>query len=423
MSSANRDTPREHFLPIRPADLAQRLADEPSVTIFEREQFRRFCQLVGATIHHESHSRLEELKTAYAPFDPDSDAVTGSEQSADELRARCRRLFDRFESLLTRANYRKLPPEDLQQALKTPSDDGLELHLDLDNFERLEIFVRGDCLLPSRRRTWRSLWREDERLIPTYKRLAIIFRLKHETAETGPVNSRAVMLKLFKNIPHMDVETLLPGANVRIGWLEQAKIVLPTMSGVGLTLFKLCKASAALAFASLYGLIAFLALISGAVGYGLRTFYGYLRTREKYQLSLTRHLYFQNLDNNAGVIYHLLAEAEEQECREIMLAWWLLWRGGPNQARADELDTAAEKWLHERCGIEADFEVTDALEKLRRLGLATVSPNGRWSAVSIEDALVQLDRAWDEQFRYHRPADARKLDDDVRPPRIWRAAA
>ena len=52
----------------------------------------------------------------------------------------------------------------------------------------------------------------------------------------------------------------------------------------------------------------------------MRSFHGYLRTREKHQLSLTRHLYFQNLDNNAGVIYHLLAEAEEQEFREIVLA-------------------------------------------------------------------------------------------------------
>jgi hypothetical protein len=169
-----------------------------------------------------------------------------------------------------------------------------------------------------------------------------------------------------------------------------------------------------------YGLLAFLALVSGVVGYGLRSFHGYLRTREKYQLSLTRSLYFQNLDNNAGVLYHLLNEAEEQEFREVVLAWWLLWRGGMQGSRPAELDAAAEQWLALRCGLTVDFEVGDALEKLHRLGLAERSPTGRWRAISIEAALENLDRAWDQQFAYHRPAEASQ---PLEKPRIWRAAA
>ena len=69
------EPPRDHYIPLRPADLVRKLGDEPSVTIFEREQFRQLCQLVEATIHHEYRSRLEELKAAYAPFDPDDDAA------------------------------------------------------------------------------------------------------------------------------------------------------------------------------------------------------------------------------------------------------------------------------------------------------------------------------------------------------------
>lgn len=415
-------TTREHYIPLRPADLVRKLADDPAVTIFEREQFRQFCQLAEATIHHAYHARLSELKAAYAPFDPDSDAALESELSADERSALCRRLFDRFDELLERANYRRLTRAQLEEALRTPSDDGLALSLDLAIFERLEIYTRGDCRLPRTIRSWRSLWKEEQRLVPTYRRLAIIFRLKHRTPHTDPLDTQAVVLKLFKDIPQQDVETLLPGANIRIGWLEQAKIVLPTLSGVGLTIFKLLKGAAAVAFASLYGLLAFLALVSGAVGYGLRSFYGYLRTREKYQLSLTRSLYFQNLDNNAGVLYHLLAEAEEQEFREVVLAWWLLWRGGMQGARAADLDGAAEDWLRTRCSLTVDFEVGDALAKLRRLGLAEPSATGRWHAVPIETALEVLDRAWDEQFAYHRPGQPSGAEPTARP-RIWRAAA
>jgi hypothetical protein len=414
-------TPREHFIPLRADDLARRLADEPSVTIFEREQFRHLCQLIEATIHHEYRTRLAELKSAYAPFDPDDDLPQPAALAPHERTARCRRLFERFDALLTRANYRRLSREELEGAIRSPGATGLQLHLDLSLFERLEIYVRGDCTHPASGRSWRNLWRNETETVPAHRRLALIFRLARRSDLTEPLDEEAVVLKLFKNIPHRDIETLLPGGSIRLGWLEQAKIVVPTLSGVLLTAWKLLTGAAAVAFASVSGLIVFFGLVSGAIGYGIRSFYGYLNTREKYQLGLTRQLYFQNLDNNAGVLFHLLNEAEEQEFREVVLAWWLLWRGGLAGARPRQIDQAAEAWLRERCGVTVDFEVGDALAKLCRYRLASESPTGRWQAASIDQALAALDRAWDEQFDYQRPAESAPLP--ITQPRIWRNAA
>src|SRR5437868_3174186 len=45
----------------------------------------------------------------------------------------------------------------------------------------------------------------------------------------------------------------------------------------------------------------------------------------------TRSLYFQTLDSNAGVLMRLLDEAEEQECRETLLAYFCLWKYAPAQ--------------------------------------------------------------------------------------------
>jgi Protein of unknown function (DUF3754) len=412
--------PRDHYIPLRPADLERKLGDEPSVTIFERDQFQRLCLLVEATIHHEYRSRLEQIKAAYAPFDPDNDAAVQYSLTDAERVTRCGALFDAFDALLMRANYRRLSREEIEAAIRSPSHGGLRLHLDLALFERLEVYVRGNCELPRRTQSWRTMWREEEHMVPAYRRLAIIFRLRGRSPLTDPLDTRAVVLKLFKDIPQEDIETLLPGANIRIGLFEQARIVVPTLSGLVLTLLKLLKGAAAVAFAGMYGLIAFLGLISGAIGYGVRSFYSYLRTREKHQLCLTRHLYFQNLDNNVGVVYHLLTEAEEQEFREVALAWWLLWRGGLAGATIEPIDEAAETWLRVRCGIEADFEVGDALAKLRRYGLASDLPAGRWRAVTIEQALETLDRAWDEQFAYHRPGST--IGNTIEP-RVRRAAA
>src|SRR5947207_12216240 len=93
----------DHYIPLYAADLARMLGDEPSVTIFEREQFRRLCQLVQATIHHEYHSRLTKLKEDYAPFDPDEEAASRFSLSDEERAARCGEMFADFDALLMRA--------------------------------------------------------------------------------------------------------------------------------------------------------------------------------------------------------------------------------------------------------------------------------------------------------------------------------
>src|SRR6185436_10749928 len=84
------------------------------------------------------------------------------------------------------------------------------------------------------------------------------------------------------------------------------------------------------AAAGVYGILTVLGV---TCGYGIRSFYGYLQTKQKYQLNLTESLYYQNLDNNAGVLSRLLDEAEEQENREAILAYFFLW-----QARGAQLD-------------------------------------------------------------------------------------
>jgi hypothetical protein len=396
----------DHYIPIHAADLARKLGDEPSVTIFEREQFRHFCQLLQATIHHEYHTRLNKLKEDYAPFDPDDDGRGRGSLSDQERAARSSKMFADFNALLMRANYRRLSREEIEAAIRSPSITGLRLRFNLDLFERLEVYVRGSCELPRPKSPVAlglpALGNGKANLSPTipgYRRMVLIFRLRRRSPLTDPIDTRAIVLKLFKDIPQEDVETLLPGASVTLGMVEQAQIVVPTLSGIALTLFKLLKGAVLVAFAGIYGLLAFIGLVSGAVGYGLRSFYGYLRTREKHQLSLTRHLYYQNLDNNSGVIYHLLAEAEEQDFREAILAWWLLWRGRMSDATAEQIDAAAEEWLDKHCGVKADFEIGDALEKLQRLEVAHES-SGRWRAVSVEQALAVLDQAWDEQFNY-----------------------
>jgi hypothetical protein len=159
--------------------------------------------------------------------------------------------------------------------------------------------------------------------------------------------------------------------------------------------------------AGVYGMLTFLGLLAGTLGYGVKSFFGYLRTQQKYQLNLTRSLYYQNLDNNAGVLFRLLDEAEEQECREAFLAYYFLWRhAGAEGWTSERLDGEIESFLEREIDVKVDFEVGDALAKLRRLQLIEEQAPGCWRAMPIERALSALDRCWDDLF-CHEPAAAR----------------
>src|SRR5262245_16911213 len=108
---------REHFLPIRKADLVDLLCRSKSVgsgkllTAGEQDQFRRFCTILAAYYHYEFLRRLDDLKDSYAPFDPDRDTKVLVELSDDERAKRLDTLMRELDELLVRGNFRKLSHE------------------------------------------------------------------------------------------------------------------------------------------------------------------------------------------------------------------------------------------------------------------------------------------------------------------------
>ena len=86
---------------------------------------------------------------------------------------------------------------------------------------------------------------------------------------------------------------------------------------------------------------------------------------------------------------------EEQEWKEMTLAWFLLESEGP--CRSDELDRRCEEWIADRFDVETDFDVSDALQRLGQLQL--VKAEGQtWQAHSLDQALQELDACWDRRL-------------------------
>jgi hypothetical protein len=384
---------REQFIPIRRARLVQLLAADAERSADERGLFVRWCKTLTDVIHAEYHARLDGMKNDYCRFDPDV-ATSGesaiSSQERDEIATR---LLSNLTSVLQSANYQRLSREAIEAAAGAASDWGVNLNVDFEVFEHLDVFSRGDVISKRSRRYWWTGYRRESVEVAVYERLLVLFQLRDGKRLDGTVDTRAIYLKLFKNIPKQDIDMLLPCGKFQMSWLDHGKVIVPTMSGFLLAIAKGFTAAIGALIHGFWGVIAFLGFVGGTAGYGVKSFLGYLRTKDKYQLNLTRNLYYQNLDNNAGVLFRLLDEAEEQECREAILAYALLRRAGHDGWTEAELDSAAESFLQNVLGFAVDFEVADALQKLERFGCATRDEFGAWRAASLDAASARLTEA------------------------------
>lgn len=402
----------EAYIPLRKNDLVEELCASGELSSGEEQGFRSLCRLIGAVYHVEFLRLLDNLKNAYAPFDPDADTrILAFEPSARKLH-KLNDLFGEFSSLMARADFRHLSGDDIELALHARSHWGLDMDVDFSVFERLAIFARGETREKrQRRRRWRP-WVVEEIDVPIYQRLVMILKLRKHERIGKDVDTDKIYLQVFKNIPRLDIRMLLPGARVRINQVDRGKIGFSLLGGILLTIGRM----AGLAFNNLLQFawlrnvpeilllnhpFAIWGLAGGAFGYGWRSYYNYQQTKQRYNLSLTQILYFQNLDTNAGVLFRLIDEAEEQECRETILAYYVLWkRGGCVGCTGADLDAAVRQEIERAAGITVAFELRDTLAVLLRLNLVE-QVNGCYRARPLPVAIETLEWTWARFCKYN----------------------
>jgi len=400
------DIPAHRFIPYRKRDIIEMLLQEQTLPEPDTGPFRQFCELLQSIFHFDYHQRLENLKDAYAPLNPDRDTVApiGISQSSASDFAR------QMESLLERANYEKLTDADLQQALQENSLFKLQLHVDFDDFEEALLFTRGEH---SKQETLSSAFGLFKRTVSfsNFDRVVIYIKLKADTAlQQRPDRRGITMLKLFQNVPRADIEMLFPNTRLGMRLIDKLIIGVPALAGGIIALSTKVGASLIL----LSGLLGYwlglsaepvelsrataLALVAGLAALGSfiwKQFSNFKNRKLQFLQSLTENLYFKNLDNNAGVFYRLVDDAEEEECKEAILAYFFL-LSSPEPCTRDALDQRIEAWFLNKWDCRLDFEIGDALDKLVKLGL--VSGDSHLQAVPLAQACQVLDKRWDEYF-------------------------
>jgi len=390
---------REHYIPLKTQELIAHLVavrrDKGSGSEALERLFRQFVSL----IHQQYRRHHEQLVLLYHDFDPDVDVMPapvalptfGSGQERDLA---CRRLFSEVSNSLEYANYRRLKPLEIQQALNVASYWGVRLKIRFSSFRRLEVYGRGDIIAKRSKRDWYRLFRVHEVDVPIYQRLVVVFRTKELQNLPESLDPDCVHVRMFKNIPKLDVDMMLPGSQIKMTWMDTGKIGVPTLWGLMMLASKIAKSIGLLAFlgaVKFFGSFVFvIAIVIASLFYGVKSVFSYTTTKRRYQLNVARNLYYQNLDNNLGALLRIVEESEQQESCEAILAYFVLNNSTTEHMSSEQIDYEAERILHAITGIEIDFDVADAMRDLAGMGIVRMTSDG-WIATDLEEAIERTE--------------------------------
>lgn len=394
--------PALRFIPFRKTDIVAMCLADDRLSPDQQQQFKILAEDIQKHFHNEFHDIQEQLKDLYAAHDPDADThlidLSPARRGTDQQQqiAPQEQLVDVLATLLDRANYDVIDRKALQAALASESMFKIRLYVDLDEFDDVLLYCRG---VSEREETVTScfgLIKKRLRFI-NYDRVVLYIRFKPSVEDKPSTDYSAqgtdsIMLKLFQNVPQADIEMLFPNTQVGMRLMDKLLIGIPALVSGGIVLTTKLGATLVL-LGSLLGywlgthqqqvdldknaLIALGAGLGAIAGYLWKQFSSYKNRKLRFTQALTQNLYFKLLDNNAGVFYRLINDAEESECKETLLAYYFLFISeAPLSASA--LDQTIEQWFEQQWHCRLDFDIEDALKKLQTLSLAT-ERDGLWS--------------------------------------------
>jgi hypothetical protein len=405
----------QHYVPRRVTTLAAELADLPSPGGgWAADDFHLFGRMVSSLYHVEFHGRARRLTDAWddaagAAADPGATAAAAAAAAT---------VSGELVGLLDDANYVEVGPAELHRAMASESALPLRIEVEVDDYDALLVYRRGTRTETVPTATWRGL-RTRLRTVTVDERVVVHTRVKPASsfAERGidPAERNVVPghmgLKQFRDVPRADLEMLLPSARVRMRPVDSVIVGVPAVaSGIAVLVTKLLP-TLGLMFVLVGAWLglrdeqprldqgALVVLFGGLATLGaflVRQWTKLKNRRLTYLKMLSESLYFRTVADGPGVLHALLDAAEQQETVEVLLAYrFLAAAGGP--ITTPELDAEVQRWLREAYHAEVDFQVDDALAKLRALGLLT-GDESRLSVRPLPEALVRLDRRWDNVF-------------------------
>jgi hypothetical protein len=354
----------ERFIPITYRELV-----ENSLSLFEdvaeKREISEFGERLREEFHHKFYKTFQDLKYGYEPFNPDSPNITKKKQPESKDK-----FIKQLSEILNQANFEKLSEEKLQKAFENNSIYGVNVTVDFEKYSYMKLYYKGTAIKTVTERDWRWAYlKERERSFGVFKRIFMVIQPKDD--ENSEFDSHKIYLKSFKEIPENDLEMLFPNSQVGINLFDKIKLIVlgggGTVGGIMPVVTKIVTFEP-------------MVVLSGIVGLGVliwRQVKNVFYQRNKYMMTLANNLYFHNLDNNRGSIMNLLDLAESEESKETFLSYIFIYKH--KEISRENLDMEIEKYIFKEFGVKIDFEIDDAIRKLKE-----------WELVRFEDGVFKI---------------------------------
>ena len=437
---------REAFIPYSRQEIIELcLAD--GIAAESQQNFRDFCNILIAYYHFKLHRSLEDLKSNFVPFNPDIESYRTIDplDNFANLEQKERDLVNTFESILEQANYFSLSQTKLKKALEEDSVFDLKTEVDFDDFDRIVCYCRGDTLEKITVKKW--FFRKTEKQVNIYKRVALLIKFKEEQHfKDKPVKNEQLNFKpgkiylyLYKNLSQLDIEFIFPNIKMSMNWKDRLLFGLPAIGAAVPIILRVLPQIVLILGVIIYLtlgyqpidelqvpeeevrnvmplLVAALSLVATLGGFAFKQYTSYKNKQVKFQKNVTETLFYRNIANNSGVFKYLIDVAEEEECKEIILAYYHLLTS-PTSLTPSQLDDRIETWMQEKFGTVIDFDIENPLRNLaeikaevkhsdatayavKQMALLKRDRNNYCRVLPLSEAKQVMDLVWDNLFEY-----------------------
>ena len=239
-----------------------------------------------------------------------------------------------------------------------------------------------------------NLFRTLELQEPTFKEVVLLYRMAKPVANTnpGPSGCGPLVIKSYREIPMADLEMIFPEKTVSV---KMKEIIT---NGITIVV-----AVSTLLWAFVTGEIwtknvqTLLIACMGKLG---QSYTAVNVAKMRYAGAMSKELIEKSGNSQDGMLMHLLESMEDQECKEMVLAYIILSVKGKSMT-LKEIDIECEEFLKKSFNVDVDFDIEGGIIKLLREGLVEQRAGVLYAATPLKTALAVLDSKWDNLFEYN----------------------
>ncbi len=404
----------EHFIPHLRDDVIEMCVGDGRIEGREADDFRAACGHLVDYLHCRFLGEINLVKRHYPPFDPDCETIP-RDRGARSLELSEAELVRLFRRLAEDANYVPLDHATIEQSFDRETLIKLRTKVDIDEYDRLLCFARGDV---HKEVSIKRLFRKRTERVNVLQRVLLFLKLKDEAwfEEHGRkhhtrMKPGKIYLYFYKDVPKWDLELLFP--NVRVGMRLKDKLMfgIPAVGGGVGVIFKILPQIVVLGGVVLFFLgarswaeglgineesvtrvmpvlTALLGVTMALGGLAVKQWTSYQKKRIEFLRDVAEQLFFRNLATNRAVFHRVIDSAEEEEGKEMILLLYHLFANRDAPQTRTELDRAIETWMRVSFDTRVDFDIDDALQNLKRLHGSV--PDGRTLTLLTEDSNQRL---------------------------------